>query len=355
MKKKIIIPIIVLAIILGIAITIIIIFGNKNLKDNSIESEDWANIYLDYLENDISNAVNKNIFLTESKLYDDPLLVVYGETFSDILGKTFQIDIYAIKNDKVINPANYGYGCSTSECDIKFMYDVERDEYNYFYYSKFDETYTYETIDSLIIEYETKNEEELADNSNYIKYKYNTNPQASLYSDKTYVIDTGMELKDFTYKEDSKYIKEQFESLVSSYKNNKELGAEYSDKIDEELEKINKEDSSNSEETPSVGNNNFKVGIYTLQYGKYRACFNSSNCREFTLNSDGTAIFDGVQKYFRVENYNFGQGVEDVLYPAIVFSDTEGGNPGPNVYTPYVSSSDCLMTDGEIECVNYIG
>lgn len=109
------------------------------------------------------------------------------------------------------------------------------------------------------------------------------------------------------------------------------------------------------EETQTVENNNFKVGTYTLQYGKYRACFNSSNCREFTLNSDGTAIFDGTKKYFRVENYNFGQGVEDVLHPAIVFSDTEGGSPGPNVYTPYVSTPDCLMTDGEIEFVNYIG
>ena len=339
--------ILIIAIICGIVV-------NKNLKNDSSVSEDWVKIYLDYLENDISNAKDKKIFLTESKLYDDPLLVVYGEV-ENSMGKTFHIDIYAIENDEVIKPANYGYGCSNGECDIKFMYDVEHDEYNYFYYSKFDESYTYETIDSLIIEYETKNEEELAKNSNYIKYKYNTNPQASLYSDKTYVIDTGMELNEFTYKKDSKYIKEQFEILVSSYKNNKELGSKYSDKIEEELEKINIEDNSNLEEIPSVENNNFKVGTYTLKYGKYKACFNGSNCREFTLNSDGTAIFDGVQKYFRVEDYNFGQGVEDVSYPAIVFSDTKDGNPGPNVYTPYVSTNDCLMTDGEIECVNYIG
>lgn len=172
---------------------------------------------------------------------------------------------------------------------------------------------------------------------------------------KHYVIDTGMKLKEFTYKEDSKYIKDQFGSLANSYKKIKELAKKYTKEIEKQLEKINKEDSSNLEETQTVENNNFKVGTYTLQYGKYRACFNSSNCREFTLNSDGTAIFDGTKKYFRVENYNFGQGVEDVLHPTIVFSDTEGGSPGPNVYTPYVSTPDCLMTDGEIECVNYIG
>lgn len=351
MKKMRLIIILVFVLIIAIICGIVV---SKSLKNGDSVSKGWEKLYLDYLENNISNAKDKKVFLTESKLYDDPLLVVYGN-IENSMGKAFHIDIYAIENDEVINPANYGYGCSNGECDIKFMYDVERDEYNYFYYSKFDETYTYETIDSLIIEYETKNEEELADNSNYIKYKYNTNPQASLYSDKTYVIDTGMKLKEFTYKEDSKYIKDQFGSLANSYKKIKELGKKYTKEIEKQLEKINKEDSSNLEETQTVENNNFKVGTYTLQYGKYRACFNSSNCREFTLNSDGTAIFDGTKKYFRVENYNFGQGVEDVLHPAIVFSDTEGGSPGPNVYTPYVSTPDCLMTDGEIECVNYIG
>lgn len=351
MKKMRLIIILVFVLIIAIICGIVV---SKSLKNGDSVSKGWEKLYLDYLENNISNAKDKKVFLTESKLYDDPLLVVY-RNIENSMGKAFHIDIYAIENDEVINPANYGYRCSNGECDIKFMYDVERDEYNYFYYSKFDETYTYETIDSLIIEYETKNEEELADNSNYIKYKYNTNPQASLYSNKTYVIDTGMKLKEFTYKEDSKYIKDQFGSLANSYKKIKELGKKYTKEIEKQLEKINKEDSSNLEETQTVENNNFKVGTYTLQYGKYRACFNSSNCREFTLNSDGTAIFDGTKKYFRVENYNFGQGVEDVLHPAIVFSDTEGGSPGPNVYTPYVSTPDCLMTDGEIECVNYIG
>ena len=268
MKKKIIIPIITLIVILGIAIAIIMIFGNKNLKDNNSIKEDWVKIYLDYLENNIYNAKDKKVFLTESKLYDDPLLVVYGN-IENSMGKAFHIDIYAIENDEVINPANYGYGCSTSECDIKFMYDVEHNEYNYYYYSKSSESYiTYKTLDSLIIEYGTKNEEELTKNPNYIKYEYSTNPQASFYSNKTYVIDTGMKLKEFTYKEDSKYIKEKFGSLANSYKKIKELGKKYAKEIEKQLEKINKEDNSNSEETQTVENNNIKVGTYTLQYGK---------------------------------------------------------------------------------------
>lgn len=353
MKKMRLIIILVFVLIIAIICGIVV---SKSLKNGDSVSKGWEKLYLDYLENDISNAVDRNIFLTESKLYDDPLLVMYGETFSDILGKTFHINIYTIENDEVINKAHFGYGCSTSdECDIKFMYDVEHDEYNYYYYSKSSESYiTYKTLDSLIIEYGTKNEEELTKNPNYIKYEYSTNPQASFFSNKTYVIDTGMKLKEFTYKEDSKYIKDQFGSLTNSYKKIKELGKKYAKEIEKQLEKINKEENNQTEENNS-NNDSFKVGTYTLQYGKYRACFNSSNCREFTLNSDGTAIFDGTKKYFRVEEHNFGQGVEDMLHPAIVFSDTEGGSPGPNVYTPYVSTPDCLMTDGEIECVNYIG
>lgn len=119
--------------------------------------------------------------------------------------------------------------------------------------------------------------------------------------------------------------------------------------------KENSSSTENENNQSSASSSNIKVGTYTLQYGRYRACFNGSSCREFTLNSDGTAIVEGVQKYFRVENYNFGQGVEDVLYPAIVFSSTKDGTPEPNVYTPYVSTPDCLMTDGEMQCVNYIG
>ena len=132
MKKMRLIIILVFVLIIAIICGIVV---SKSLKNGDSVSKGWEKLYLDYLENDISNAVDRNIFLTESKLYDDPLLVMYGETFSDILGKTFHINIYTIENDEVINKAHFGYGCSASdECDIKFMYDVEHDEYNYYYY-----------------------------------------------------------------------------------------------------------------------------------------------------------------------------------------------------------------------------
>ena len=202
-----------------------------------------------------------------------------------------------------------------------------------------------------------KCDQELANNPKYIEYKYSINPESNIYSDKTFVIDTGMKIKTFAYKKDSKYLEEQIKKLADNYQKSKELGKKYAKEITKQLEKIKgKEENKDKEKTENNSNNNsFKVGTYTLQYGKYKACFNSTDCREFTLNSDGTATFDGTNKYFRVENYNFGQGVDDNYYPAITFSHTKDGNAGPNVYTPYVSTPDCLMTDGELECVTYVG
>ena len=363
MKKKIIIIVIILILILGI------VLGSIFLKNK--EERTWVKTYLDYVE-DIHNVEGAKMFLAESKIYDNPLLVSYNKSESSF-GINLIIKIYAIKNNKVTNPLNLSFGMSEdSNNDIKFMYDIEHDEYNYYYYSESDGIYTYKTIDSLIIENETerkiysevatkeeieKCDQELANNPKYIEYTYSINPKSNIYSDKTFVIDTGMKIKTFAYKKDSKYLEEQIKKLADNYQKSKELGKKYAKEITKQLEKIKeKEENKDKEKTENNSNNNsFKVGTYTLQYGKYKACFNSTDCREFTLNSDGTAIFDGTNKYFRVENYNFGQGVDDNYYPAIIFSDTKDGNAGPNVYTPYVSTPDCLMTDGELECVTYVG
>ena len=59
--------------------------------------------------------------------------------------------------------------------------------------------------------------------------------------------------------------------------------------------------------------------------------------------------------YIRKKINNFGKGTEDNFCPAIIFSDTKGGSPKPRVYTPYVFTPYRLMTNGELECVNYVG
>ena len=59
--------------------------------------------------------------------------------------------------------------------------------------------------------------------------------------------------------------------------------------------------------------------------------------------------------YIRKKINNFGKGAEDNFYPTIIFSDTKGESPKSRVYAPYVSTQYRLMTNGELECVNYAG
>lgn len=351
-------------------ITVCGIFGYKYMKESKTTGTDWGDKYYEFLQN-LSNGKNKKIMFTETSFYKDPLLVVYKNVDNNDKLK-FAIEFYAIENGKVKNITNRAYGSSE---EIKFMYDVEKDQYNYFIYDSFEDSKNYESFDSIIIDFKVSNvvssmvvkeglnseernqreKEEIAKYDNYSNY--HTSIAEDPNKEFSYVIDTGMEIKHFDYKKDTKYLFEKGKELVKLYKKNKDLGSKYNEKIQTKLENINKpnEDTANKTEEEK----GFKVGDYTLKYGKYRVCFNGTSCSEFTLNQDGTAMLDGKQKYFRIDKHNFAQGVEEYqsgknIYPAIIISDTKDGN-GMNTYTPYATGSECLMTDGDLGCINYMG
>lgn len=351
-------------------ITVCGIFGYKYMKESKSIGTDWGEKYYEFLQK-MSNGKNQKIMFAETSFYKDPLLVIYENVDDNDMVK-FTIGLYALENGKVKNLSNNSYGSSE---EIKFMYDVEKNQYNYFIYDSFEESKNYESLESIIIDSKVSNvvsdmvvkeglnseernqreKEEISKYNNYSKYHFSIaeNPNKEF----SYVIDTGMKIKYFDYKKDSKYLFEKVKELVKLYKKNKDLGSKYNEKIQTKLETINKttEDITNKTD----GKKEFKVGDYTLKYGKYRVCFNGASCSEFTLNQDGTAMLDGKQKYFRVDKHNFAQGVEEYqsgekIYPAIIISDTKGGSE-MNTYTPYATGSECLMTDGDLGCVNYIG
>lgn len=349
-------------------ITLCGVFGYKYLKESRSIGTTWGETYYEFLQN-MSNAKNKKILFVESDFYSHPILVAY-ENVDDNDMLRFAISFYAIEKGKVKNISNQGYGGSR---EIKFMYDVKKDKYNYFLYHTFEENKYYESFDSIIIDFKVGNivtemvtkehlsseernkreKEEISKYDNYSNYDIlgDTNKVLS------YVVDTDMNIKYFDYKKDAKYLFEKVKELVKLYKKNKDLGSKYNEEVQVKLESINKEDESvtNKEEEQKE----FKVGDYTLKYGKYRICFNGTSCSDFTLNQDGTAMFDGKSKYFRIDKHNFAQGVDEYqsgkqIYPAIIISDSKDGN-GINTYTPYATGSECLMTDGDLGCVNYIG
>ncbi len=363
MKKK---KIVILSLIVLAILIITSVFGYMHVQNNKSVGTTWGDKYLEFLQ-ELPNSNNKKLLFIETDFYEDPLLIAYDNKEEDMV--KFILNFYAIENGEVKELTGMSTGSSQK---IKFMYDVEKDKYNYFLYSNFEGSKTYESIDSIIIDNkvsdvvseevvkkglssEERNKREQEEYAKYDNYsKYNISPTES-NKELSYVVDTGMKIKVFDYKKDSEYLFKTVSEFIRSYKKNKDLGIKYDDLVKEKLKNVSKENSIEKEETKTT----FAVGKYNLKYGKYRVCLDGSTCTEFTLNQDGTAIFDGKSKYFRVDNNDFAQGVVESqtgqnVYPSIIISDTKNGT-GFYTYTPYVSSSACLMTDGELACVNFVG
>lgn len=353
--------------VISITIVSIVVYYLCNTSKSKSVGTNWGEKYYEFLQK-MSNGKNQKIIFAETSFYKDPLLIIYENVDDNDMVK-FTIGFYALENGKVKNLSNNSYGSSE---EIKFMYDIQKKQYNYFVCYSSEDSREFISFDSIIIDTKVNNivvdmvtkeglsteernareKEELAKYDNYSNYRLSGENVASRES--SYVIATGMKINSFDYKKDSDYLFNKVKDLVKSYKKNANLGKSYNKQIKKQLE--NNEESNI---TPQEASKELKVGDYTLKYGKYKVCFNGASCSEFTLNQDGTAMLDGKQKYFRIDKHNFAQGVEEYqsgenIYPAIIISDTKDGTE-MNTYTPYATGSECLMTDGDLGCVNYIG
>lgn len=355
-KKLIIITVVALIIILGIIGLGISITHRTNEEQNKIEIKDWKDRYFYYLKNlkELNPIEIGNVGFLDSKISDIPIMYVEQKR-TDEEDSNSNLHYYYIKDNEVIFLGSLSY----DECPkVMFLYNNDKKEYAYYTVGILDDEEQYVLLESLLqswAEYENK------DDFGQVFYKANENGVIKLDNateenkDKLF-INPNVEETFFKFTED----KNTFRKNLNDYKKQEELTTDEVKKTVEDSIKNIEENSATSEEENTTSTTSIKVGNYTLQYGKYEACFNASVCREIILNQDGSATVDGVSKYFRVDNYNFGQGVAETqsgqnVYPAIILSDTKNGNTGINVYTPYVSTPDCLMTDGELECVNYIG
>lgn len=321
--------------------------GCGNDKKNKIEIKDWKDIYFYYLKNleELNPVKIGNVGFVDSKVSDIPIMYVQEEDTNKSEDNK-SVSYYYIKDDEVV----FLHGLAGNEySEVKYLYNIEKQEYGYYEISKWNDAYLYILLEKYIqgwAEYENKDDFGVAayetSDDGFIKSNDNTKKHID-----DVLIDTGVEENFFKYTND----KDAFMKELDNYKKQTDFVTdEVKKKVESEINNIKGNPNKSATNTTSI-----KVGSYTLKYGKYRACFDTSNCREFILNQDGTAIFDGKSKYFRVDNYDFAQGVEPKIYPSIIFSDNKDGNAGINVYTPYISTPDCLMTDGEIECVKYIG
>ncbi len=361
MKKKIIILMTVaFIVILGIIGLIIIPKGND--KKSKVEIKDWKDRYFYYLKDleELNPIKVGNVGFLDSKISDEPIMYVEQKR-TDEKENNISFNYYYIKDDMVAFLGGYIFD---EYPKVAFLYNNDKNEYAYYVIEKVNGKQSYSMLEKRLQSYAEYNNK---DNFGQTFYEVNEDGTIKLdnntkkYKDEIF-IDPKVEENFFKFIND----KNEFRKKLDNYKKQNEF-------ITDEVRKIVEDGIKNTEENPkriqeeqsitkhdTTNTTSIKLGDYTLKYGKYRACFDASTCREFILNQDGTATFDGKPKYFRVDNYNFAQGVIEKqmgqnIYPSIIISDTKNGNTEMNVYTPYLSTPECLMSDGELECVKYIG
>lgn len=336
------------------------VFGFLYYKNNSsITGEEWGDLYFDYLkkakfenndnkennDNSSSNEEKESDYIVgfiESEHYKEPVMYYL---YSD--GVNNRIQLSAIEDNQV----KYKTDISTPyEVDVQLMYDVLNKDYKYYVHQKQDTSDNYVEVDTL-----------LKDPSDY-SHELNVKQDGTVYVKETsedrpaseYIVDPKVEEKVYTVSDSVDDLKKEIKEAVNDFKKIDKVVDDNAKKVVDDTLKEKTEDSP-KEEVKKESNNTIQVGDYTLKYGHYKACV-EDYCEDFTLNEDKTAIYNGENYYYRVGEVDFAQGPgygNQYVHPAIIIS--KNPNEEGYSYTPYGTSEECLMTDGDLVCVNYIG
>lgn len=345
MKKK------ILRILLCGVLLVSLVGCGKSTNNSDVTIKDWQDTYYYYLKNlvELNPIEVEHVGFLDSKISDVPIMYV-EEKRTDETANNLSLSYYYIKENTV---TFLGGPLFNEYPKVEFLYNTQKDEYAYYIIEIVNNIKSYTLLESRLQSYA-----EYPDKDDFGQTYYRLCDDGTIQledgskknKDEIF-IETNIEENFFEFTND----REEFRKKLENYKTQDEF-------ITDEVKKLIEENAnSNAQSTEESSSANvIKVGKYKLKYGKYKTCYDASTCSEFTLNPDGTATFDGKAKYFRVEDYNFAQGVEEYqsgqnIYPAIIISDTKNGNTNLHTYTPYVTSPNCLLTDAELECVNYVG
>ena len=367
-KKLIIIGVIVLVIILIIGVVLLLLPKEDNKIINKTKTgTDWGDIYYDYLSNEEHKIPdNSKIGLIESENYEAPILYTMYDKKINNNETYYDIDFHAIKDGEVIS-----YSHSTPGLlKVKLLYDVKNSKYRY---------YLSETIneeDLTLIEPEIKYTGVTKEDKEYEKYKeeaerYSVRTDGHIYKyvegagqdigkKEEYVIDVDVEEILFDYSKDKKEFQENLKKGIKEYKDlDKIITKDIEKKVEEVLnnkDKVQDEPQTEIDTEKAPTQTGLQIGDYTIKYGKYKACVEEVYCEEFTIREDGTANFNGEETKYHIEKIDFAQGVgygDKYVHPALIIERTPSGNGG--FYTPYGTSPECLLTDGDLTCVNFVG
>lgn len=327
-------------------------------NNSSITGEEWGDLYFDYLEkakfNQNSEKENNNSNDSQSTNQEDTSFVVgfiessnYQEpvmyyVYSD--GVDNRIQLCSIEDNHV----QYKTNISTPyEVDVQLMYDVSNKEYKYYVHQKQDTADNYVEVDTI-----------LKDPSDYSK-ELNVKQDGTVYIEgknktaKELIVDPKVEEMVYTVSDNRDDLKKKMKDSVQNFKKIDKIVDNNVKKVVDDTLKQKEEE--NPKDEVKKDNSTIQVGDYTLKYGHYKACV-EDYCQDFILNEDKTAIYNGESYYFHVGDVDFAQGPgygNLYVHPAIIISKTPDGDGF--TYTPYGTSDECLMTDGDMQCVNYVG
>lgn len=365
MKKKLII-IISIILICGILVCGYIfkdkIFGSKDKKLSTV----WGETYYVYLK-DINETKEykkaglpdnvkgaKVNFISVSDIKDPVMTITYDKDSKEYT------NVYYINNDKVDAIV---YDDSTN---VKLLYDVEKDTYNYYSETVNGDTTYYKNLKDQI---NSKNNKDSSKTIIVEEYVFSDNDketitdasgnEVSLSKKDEKFIEVSVQDKSFIYSSDTtkdelnKIVEKQvsiYEDISKTIEANKKVVEKLKEELVAKQEKIKsiKEENLKIEEQKKEASNEIKVGNYGIKFGTYNGQ-DAVEGETLILSKDGVCTFNGVACTYKVGTHDFAQDLssEGSIKPCLIIEAD---------YTYYYHPIDVgTLSDGDISQFVYSG
>lgn len=347
-------------------IAIILIIRHINFKKpiKQVWGETYYEYLKDYEKNNSTTSASTNIkepkkyklHFYDVKALQEPVMVSNYE-----YNKENYVNVYYIKNGKVtcvkyLSPAR-----------VELLYNIEKQEYNYYLVNKGDSVYFYQELGNKILSGDPNSgvtEESITINENDARTvtDVNGNDLSIDKYDETFikpeVNDEGIS---FEIGQDERKLKqsiadeaEDFED-VKEITENKELSQYVKEKLDEvakkqkelddaALEVQKKKEEEEKKKALEEAKKRLKVGDYTITYGTYRWEMDGIVAATVIINNDGTCMFNQEKCTYTISSHDFAQDISTAGHPKTCIAFMVNGY---NRYLmPYKND---VLGDGDME------
>ncbi len=396
-KKKwiIIIAIIIITILLSGGITGYIVLKKQNEKSDEVESTEWGDKYISYIEkildenpkinSSLKNAKSEiNVNFVEVQEQENPVMILKYDTEVTDMNKNKSIskntEIYYIDdNDNVKFSV---YPDVNTKIDLEYLYNIEKDEYAWYITSSTEyqsnektylntsyeplyivvnakkKLYSIDPIDNEELYRKTNQEVNEYENNNKYNFSNDNNIKSKKFDDVFIDINDLIEQTSYTYTVDMslKEIRKLTNKFIQeAYKTNQKLTtADIQEKVASvKEEKQNTEQKEN--EVTQQTEQGLQVGNKIVKYGRYSGKVAAEGVT-LTIKADGTAVetgrFGTINYTYSIGKDDFSQDLDHNYKDAILF-DSHGKTLSGG-FSLYVSANGDLI-DGDADIYTYLG